>query len=324
MSESGDYDPGEWKGHDFGSAKKSYDVHVGRSYDDAVDAGKDKKDFLAPTLKTDSESPLVILCDVTGSMGEWPAVIFSKLPYLDLEGKEYMGKGMEVSFAAIGDAYTDQYPLQVRPFDKGKNLEKRLKELIIEGKGGGQSNESYDLGALYYARNVSMPNAINPLLIFIGDEGLYDYVDKDQAKEWVGRDISERLSAKQVMQELQRKFSVYLIRKPYNSDGDSRSPDDKRIYAQWESMLGADRIAVLPEAGRVVDVIFGIMARETDRIGYFDKEIKDRQRPDQVNVVMKSLHDIHNGPAKKTMLKLGEGKSIVRRSSSGKDAKSLL
>ena len=206
MSEAGDYDPGPWTGYDFKSARKKYDVHVGRSYDDAVAKGKSIDELLEPKLDTGSESPLVIACDVTGSMGDWPATIFSKLPYLDLEGKEYMGKGMEISFAAIGDAYSDQYPLQTRKFCTGKQMEKTLQELVIEGNGGGQTSESYDLAALYYARNVSMPNAIKPIFIFIGDEGLYDFADKTQAKEFAKVSLQGQMPIKQVMEELKMKI----------------------------------------------------------------------------------------------------------------------
>ena len=77
MSESGDYNPGPWTGHDFKEARKSYDAHAGRSYEDALTSRRQGKDLVVKSLKTNSESPVVIACDVTGSMGEWPAVIFS-------------------------------------------------------------------------------------------------------------------------------------------------------------------------------------------------------------------------------------------------------
>lgn len=323
MSEAGDYSPGPWRGYDFKSARKSYDRHVGRSYDDAKKVRKSKKskDIWVPDLKTESESPLVIACDVTGSMGDWPATIFSKLPYLDLEGQEYLGKTMEISFAAVGDAYSDEYPLQVRPFTKGKQLENRLKELIIEGNGGGQIMESYDLCALYYARKVEMPRAIKPIFIMIGDEGCYDFVDKDQAKEYADVSLEKRLSTKDVMKELQSRYSVYLIRKPYDTGyGDGMSSNDKKIYTQWEKMLGADHISVLPEAGRVVDVIFGILAKETERVEYFEDELKGRQTEVQVNTVMTALNSIHTQA--KTVRHAGH--SVVKRTQSAKKSKSLL
>jgi hypothetical protein len=328
MSEDGDFTPGVWAGYDFSSARKSYDVHVGRSYGDAVASGKNLKDLIPAHVSTKSESPLVIACDVTGSMGEWPAVIFSKLPYLELEGKEYLGPSMEISFAAVGDAYCDNYPLQVRPFASGKDLEKRLKELIIEGGGGGQVMESYDLAGLYYARNAGMPNAIKPIFIYIGDEMLYDNVAEDQAKD-VARTITNgRMTSRQVIEELKNKFSVYLIRKNYDtSSNNSISSTDRRIQEQWESYLGADHVAMLPEAQRVVDVIFGILAKETGKLDYFKKEITERQKPEQVKTVMKSLYTIHRDiKPVKSRLKLPKGRSVTWHDDDddGAPAKSLV
>lgn len=324
MSESGDYDPGPWTGYSFTSARASYDRHVSRSYDDAVSAKVDPGKLVPTSLETKSESPIVIACDVTGSMGEWPATIFSKLPYLDLEGQEYMGKTMEISFAAVGDAHCDSYPLQVREFTKGKSLEKELKKLIIEGGGGGQIMESYDLAALYYANNVKMPNAINPMFIFIGDESLYDNISKEQARDWARVSLKQRLSTKEAIENLKKKYSVYLVRKPYESGGrDGMSSTDQKIHAQWASMLGEDRIAILPEAGRVVDVIFGLMANETDRIKYFRKELEGRQTEEQVDTVLKSLHTIHDAGDRKLPTP-SRGKSIMKGSRRGKEASSLL
>jgi len=305
MSESGDYNPGHWVDYDFKSAKKSYDKHVGRSYDDAKSSGKSKEDLVSASLETLSEAPLVIACDVTGSMGEWPAVIFSKLPYLELEGQEYLGKTMEISFAAIGDVYSDNYPLQARPFTAGKKLKDRLEELVIEGNGGGQTSESYDLCAIYYARNVKMPKAKRkPVFIFIGDEGLYDFVDRDSATEY-GINLKQRVSTEEVMNELKKKFSVYLIRKPYDTSSgrDGMSRTDMKIYKQWEELLGADHISMLPKPDRVVDVIFGILAKETKRIDYFHEEITGRQKPEQVEAVIEALKDVHGGDTKKSSKK---------------------
>ena len=178
MSESGDYSPGVWTGYSFREARKTYDEHVGRSYSDARRENKTVSNLIPKSITTNSESPLVIACDVTGSMGSWPATMFSKLPYLELEGKEYLGNNMKVSFAAIGDAYSDSYPLQVQKFTSGRGLERSLKELVIEGRGGNGFRETYELCALYYSKNANIPKAIKPVFVFIGDEATYDFIDK--------------------------------------------------------------------------------------------------------------------------------------------------
>src|SRR5271154_657184 len=106
MSESGEnYDPGPWKGYDFKSARKAYDpdVTAGRSYGGpSVGAGAPSKkttnaELPPPKLETDSTSPLVILVDGTGSMGQFPEIIFEKLPLLDDGVKDYLGKDCEIS-----------------------------------------------------------------------------------------------------------------------------------------------------------------------------------------------------------------------------------
>jgi hypothetical protein len=315
MSESGDYSAGVWAGHDFASARKTYDAYVGRSYDVAVSAGKGTKDLIAENVKTESTAPLIIVVDETGSMGDWPATIFSKLPYLENEGKEYLGEDFEICFMAIGDAYcNEKYPLQVRPFAKGLDLKDRLKELVIEGGGGGSSQESYDLAALFAAEKIEIPKAIKPIMIFIGDEQCYDAVSPDQAKRLLGMNLEKSLSTKAVFKKLCDKYSVYLIRKPYEATSDNTiSPSDKKITAHWAELIGDDHISNLPEAARVVDVIFGILAKETGRIAYFEHEIEDRQDEDQVKTVYKSLKTIHkiSDTAKKVA---GGGKSVLRKS----------
>jgi hypothetical protein len=315
MSESADYSPGDWKGYDFDAARKTYDKHVGRSYSDAVSDNKRVGDLVPNSISTTSTAPLTILIDVTGSMGDWPSVMFSKLPYMDNECKEYLGEDMELSFAAVGDANSDQYPIQIRPFAKGRDMEQQLKELVIEGNGGGQCAESYELTALYYARNAEMPNAVRPIMIIIGDEGFYDTIPNDQAKLAHVKLGSAGIETSTVFEELKEKFSIYLIRKPYNSS------DDKHIQKKWEGLIGKEHIAILPSADRVVDVIFGILAQEKGKVDYFKKEIEDRQKPEQVDTVYKSLKTIHALPA---IVTDSGGKSVMHTHLKGNKTKRLL
>jgi hypothetical protein len=315
MSEAGDYVPApHWQGtiDNFKSARAAYDDHRKRSYDDAVQKNVSVDDCVPESISTDSEAPLVICCDVTGSMGTWPAVIFSKLPYLEYEGQEYLGDGMEISFAAVGDGPRgDKYPLQIRPFAKGKEMKDQLEKLIDEQGGGGNQVEGYDLAAVYYAHNCEMPEAVRkPIFIFIGDEGIYNTIFSDYAKTWA-RVNDSKLTVESAFGRLKEKFSVYCIRKPYGtSSGDSMSSSDVAIHKQWCEFLGDDHVVNLPSADRVVDVIFGILAKETGRIEYFEKELQDRQGKDadgkqKIAVVLKSLVTMHKLP--KESLKKLEG-----------------
>lgn len=321
MSESGEnYDPGPWKGYDFKSARKAYDpdVTAGRSYGGPIGGTSKAKatsaDVLPPKLETQATSPLVILVDGTGSMGEFPEIIFEKLPLLDDGAKDYLGDDCEISYAMIGDVGdANAPPLQVRPFGKGKQMVESLNKLVIGHGGGSNMMESYELGALYYARNVEMPKATKPVLVFICDEGVYPKVDKEWAKQYAGVEIKEEMTAKELFSELKRKFSVYCIRKHYEDgvflDGDKMVGNNLKIQKQWVSLIGEDHIVVLTEARRVVDVILGLLATETDKMDFFEKEIGERQTKDQVKTVMKTMVTV--GKGHKTVDKTG--KSLTKR-----------
>jgi hypothetical protein len=303
MPEYDDYQAAPWSAADtFASARAQYDANAGRGYQDAVAKGVTANDLVPDHLVCEAMAPIAIYCDQTGSMGESPAVIFSKLGYLDNEARYYFGHDYAISFGAFGDAQNNEhYPVQIRPFVKEAALQLELKELKIEGNGGGNYIESSELPALYALKNISMPNAIKPVLILITDEKCYDVITPEHAKQWAKVDLAERMTAKQLFDALKKKWSVYLIRLPYGGripSDDNESSTDRAHRLHWEALVGADHMAYLPDASRVVDVIFGIFAQETGKIDEFRDELNSRQLKDQdgdkkVATVLKALKTIH-------------------------------
>jgi hypothetical protein len=326
MSESGDYTPADWGGHSYNDPRAFYDPTVGRGYATTKKTRKratsssssttssgsthvDLNNLLEKQVTTDSIAPLVIFSDVTGSMGAWPATMFAKLPFLDDQVKVYLGPEAKICFGAVGDAYSDSYPLQCRPFGIGPELIDRMKELYVEGNGGGQMCETYELAALYALHNINIPKAVRPVLIMIGDEKPYTSVSPDVAQEFAGVTLQAAITTEQIFSALMNKFEVFFIRKPYGSGSgsNSMSSEDKEVHARWVSILGTDRVVDLPQAERVVDVIFGILAKVAGRFDDFEAEINARQRPDQVKTVMTSLKTIHTP----TRAAIAGGKSIM-------------
>lgn len=309
MAEDNNYDPGQWKGHDFGTARSYYTASAPAAASQAAAQHVQVASLVPDGLVTQSTSPLVVMVDVTGSMGTWPGVIFSKLPYLDIEGKAYLGPDMEISFAANGDLL-DQWPLQIQPFGSGLELKDRVLKLLVEGGGRGPDSgcEAYELGALYYARCVEMPNAVKPVFIFVADEQPHARVTAQVAKT-VKIDIASTLTVDEVFAELKTRYSVYLVHKAY-------SPTSRR---EWVRLLGEDHIVDLQEPERVVDVIFGLLAMETGRTPYFRSELEGRQTPAQVATVYKALETVH-----RNIGTTAAGHSTMHRPSTGTPTKSLL
>lgn len=309
MADIPDYTPGPWaEAHDFSAARAVFDANAGRGFRDAVAASVTYDDLVAPFIETKTPFTLEIWADETGSMGKWPGKMFEKLPFLWVEAtSEYLGPDAEIFFGAVGDANSDHYPLQAHGFAQGTEaLAKRLLELKIEGNGGGTYSESYELAALYSARNIRTPNARHRIVIFIGDEKPYPVVSPDQAKQYAKVDLARRLTTMDVFAELRRQASVYLVHKPYgNSTSVGNTMDDisRDVRHAWIPLVGEDHIVELPGPDRIVDVIFGILAHETGRVDYFMKELEGRQKRDQVETVYRSL---------KTVMAVGPGTPATR------------
>lgn len=300
MSEGADYERSDsWvPKHDFRAERRKFEDRATMARVEEEKKPKSrKKDLWVPNITTSSTRPLIVIPDVTGSMGKWPAVMFGKFPYLYHEAKTvYLGEDVEICWIAVGDAYVDKYPLQVRPFagERGE-IASRLDELFIEAGGGGNGGESYELAALYLLNNCMTPNvgSAKPIVIFIADEQPFDVIPVDHAKI-AGVPSETRLLTTKVFEELKKRFSVYLIRKPFGASSEHGMDDANRtIYGAWAKLLGSDHIVSLPDPERVVDVMFGILATEVDKEEEFRKEIEGRQRPDQVQPVYRALETIH-------------------------------
>jgi hypothetical protein len=121
-------------------------------------------------------TPIIVGLDVTGSMG----VIAEKMAHGEL-GKLMNGifdrkpvTDPHVMVMAIGDATCDMAPLQVSQFEADIRIDNSLQDLYLEGRGGGNSFESYDL-PWYFAATRTSTDAYEKrgkkgYLFTIGDE----------------------------------------------------------------------------------------------------------------------------------------------------------
>ncbi|MGV8152595.1 MAG: YfaP family protein [Candidatus Nanoarchaeia archaeon] len=168
-------------------------------------------------------TPIVIALDVTKSRGEDSVIVHNKLP--GFIGRLVMTNTIklpEISWAGIGDAtFGDHAPLQISQFESDTKLDEALAALWIEEGGGGTGQESYELAAYYYARHAMLDCLKNRrekgYFFFLGDEGFYPAVAKDQVKVLIGDDIHQDISSSIIFAELQKKFKVFFVfpKKPW-------------------------------------------------------------------------------------------------------------
>ena len=320
MSERGDYSVTSWVGtHDFRDARATYRSSVvDRSYSTARETKVAARDLIKTGIVLDTPT-LVIVSDVTGSMGEWPAVMFSKLPYLIHELHSYLGDTAKLLIAAVGDATSDRYPLQVHEpkstFDEAKTA---LTSLVIEGGGGSQTKESYELAAGYFLRAVDVARTVKPILVFIGDESPYEQFTGAQCA--VLGIAAESMSTVDLFRALNEVYDVYLIHKPYGSHSPRSEEVTERVRADWGALLPPEHLIPLDMPERVVDIMFGILANATGKIEDFKREITSRQTPEQVVTVFKSLSGLYSSAPRE----LSSGKSTMHKLAAGLPSKPLL
>ncbi|KYK25449.1 hypothetical protein AYK26_05935 [Euryarchaeota archaeon SM23-78] len=294
----------DWKkpgAYNYNSARKPYldklaaasKARGGRSYV----KGSSPNSKLVHTGKkeifSDSENPLIVAVDVTGSMERWPAEIFDRLPLLYQTLSQYR-PDLEVCFAAIGDAYSDEYPLQINNFGKGVALEDHINALYPEGGGGGQIHETYELFGHYILNHCKTPKAKNPFLLIFGDEKFYENVNPDQAEHFMGYRPEKAIESKSMWKNLMQKFNMFYLQKPYGW-GDNNSITQS-VTDTWAEAIGKQRIIALPSMERAVDVGMAIVARHWGKFGDYTKNISARQDSSQIKLVMKSIRYIPVDP----------------------------
>ncbi len=82
---------------------------------------------------------------------------------------------------------------QVTEFREGKAIDDVMPRIWLEGLGQGNRKESYDLAAYYYASNLVQfaPGHQKPFMFITGDEGLYDKVNPEWVKTYIGAAIDD-------------------------------------------------------------------------------------------------------------------------------------
>lgn len=192
---------------------------------------------------------IMVLFDVTGSMSGVPRVFQQNLPKLHglLTRKNYI-RDPQVLFGAIGDAYSDKAPLQIGQFESGNEMEDDIGKIYLEGNGGGQSTESYELGMYFALYKTSLDcfekRKTKGYLFLTGDENAYPEVNRGQIEKLIGGKPESSMSTEQLVNKLKEKFHCYFII-PKGTSNAGASWLDKH----WKELFGQNVIKLDDAAG---------------------------------------------------------------------------
>ena len=187
-------------------------------------------------------TPIAVLFDVTGSMGHVPRVLQSKLPQLlGLLLRQGYAKDPQVMFGAIGDATCDRVPLQVGQFESDNRMDDDLGRIVLEGGGGGQMMESYELALYFMARHTATDSwdkrGRRGYLFIIGDELAYPAVKAAEVARLIGDDLREDMPVRQMMDEVTARWDTY-----YLLPAGSHYAGNRKVLDFWRGLLGQNAV----------------------------------------------------------------------------------
>ncbi len=180
--------------------------------------------------------------DVTGSMGDIPQLLArQELPNFMKLLNSCGIPDPQLLFMAIGDARSDQAPLQVGQFESTAELmDQWLTWSFLEGGGGGSGEESYELAFYVAARHMDLDcwnkRRKKGYLFLTGDELPYPAVSRHQIQSLVGVNLDEDIPIAEAIAAASETFHLFFL-----------IPDlarRRRCEDRWRQLLGDNVICM--------------------------------------------------------------------------------
>lgn len=195
------------------------------------------------------ESVSIIMgLDVTGSMGHIPKHLITQ--GLTKTMSTIIERGVEhpqILFLGVGDHISDQAPLQVAQFESSDPLlDKWLKDVYLEGNGGGNGGESYMLAWYFAAYHTSIDclekRNQKGILFTIGDEPLHESIPRSAIQAIMGDTAvieGDQLSSTELLKEASEKYHVRHLHLTETPNGGR-----PEVQRGWKELMGDNAVMV--------------------------------------------------------------------------------
>jgi hypothetical protein len=195
--------------------------------------------------------------DVTGSMGMLAETLVKRglKPLFEEILDRRPVPDPHVMAMAIGDAWCDQAPLQVTQFEADISVARQIQDLWIEGGGGGNSYESYNL-PWYFAATKTATDAWEKrrkkgYLFTVGDEPCPPVLEAAHIRSVFGEGMQYDMPTEDVLAMVERTFEVFHVVVEEGSYARSRLD---QVMESWTPVLG-QRVLRLSNHERLSEVI---------------------------------------------------------------------
>lgn len=233
--------------------------------------------------------PVAPFFDVTGSMGHIPRRLQEKLPSLMglLLSRGY-AVDPQVMFGAIGDAHSDDGPLQLGQFESDVQMDEDLDKVWLEGGGGGGTQgtppapcESYELAYYFAARHTAIDSwekrQKKGYLFTIGDEAPYQQVTRTQVRSLFGSrnpnvTLQANIATADIVAEARERWHLFHL--VVTNGSAMRSAYGPIIVGRWRELLGEEHVVEMPDHDHVAEIIAVIVGLSEGRVT-MDRAVRD-------------------------------------------------
>jgi hypothetical protein len=203
--------------------------------------------------------PVAAILDVTGSMRRTPQVFQEKLPklmtLLTTKGKI---EHPHVLFGAVGDHISDKVPFQVGQFESDNRSDEQLRQMFLEGGGGGSSQESYEL-ALYFAGYKTSIDSWEKrehkgYFFTFGDEMPYASLAPSTIADVFGDTVQQGFTTAKLIDRVLERFEYFHVHVRQGQHG-----SDQKVIDAWRELIG-QRLLFLDDSSLICETIAGVVA----------------------------------------------------------------
>lgn len=184
---------------------------------------------------------VIVALDVTGSMGANAEQLARQGLGIMVEEiiKRQPVSDPHVMCMGIGDVKYDSCPLQVTQFEADITIANDLKDIYLEGGGGGNNCESYNLAWYFAAKNTEIDcyekRGKKGYLFTLGDEEAPADLLASEIRKVFGNQEKEDYTSEQLLNMASQKYHVYHIIVEQGSHA-RRYMDE--VMSSWTELLG--------------------------------------------------------------------------------------
>lgn len=237
----------DWSHYVNGNLRKSIDDIFNSKLDPQLDPSKFSVRESFDSDENPLSTPIIVAVDQTGSMGflseslirqglgTLVESIYDRKPVTD----------PHIMCMALGDAWSDKAPLQVTQFEADIRIAEQLSKFYLEGNGGGNGFESYNL-PWYFAATRTKCDAwqkrkAKGFLFTIGDEPPPPTLEAAHVKRFLNGGLQNDLSTADLLKMTKEKWEVFHIIVEEGTFCRSRPEFTK---GAWHKILGEKAISL--------------------------------------------------------------------------------